>query len=77
MNKPDKENKAIPSVIVNPFSSQSQYILVGKIINEKGYWTKTSYEENNIYSYAIDYNGNNEAISIESFYGARPVLDVR
>ena len=36
-NKPDKTNKAIPSVIVNAFSSQSYYILDGKGINHKGY----------------------------------------
>ena len=40
-NKLDKTNKAIPSVIVNPFSSQSYYILDSKGINHKGYWTKT------------------------------------
>ena len=76
-NKPDKANKAIPSVIVNPFSSQSYYILYGKGINQKGYWTKTPFEDDALYSYAIDYNGNNEVISIESVYGIRPVLNIK
>ena len=44
-NKPDKNNKVVPSVIVNPFSSQSYYIYDNKAINEKGYWTKTSFDE--------------------------------
>ena len=73
-NKPDKVNKAIPSVIINPFSSQSYYIYDGKAINYKGYWTKTAYDEENAYS--IDYNGNNEVISKESIYGIRPIIDI-
>ena len=76
-NKPDIEKKVIPSIIVNPFSCQSYYILDGKIINEKEYWTKNSYEEDKTYSYAIDYNGNYEVISIESVHGIRPVLDIK
>ena len=73
-NKPDKINKVIPSVIVNPFSSQSYYINNGKAINEKGYWTKTSFDEET--AYAIDYNGNNEIISKLSIYGIRPVINI-
>ena len=73
-NKPDKINKVKPSVIVNPFSSQSYYINNGKAINEKGYWTKTSFDEDS--SYAIDYNGNNEIISKLSIYGIRPVINI-
>ena len=74
-NKPDKINKVIPSVIVNPFSSQSYYIYEGKGINEKGYWTKTSYDEDT--AYAIDYNGNNEVISKISIYGIRPIITIQ
>ena len=74
-SRPDKSNKAIPSVIVNPFSSQSLYIYSGKYYNQKGYWTKTPYDEET--AYAIDYNGNNEVISISSEYGIRPVINIK
>ena len=73
-NKPDKINKVIPSVIVNPFSSQSYYIYDSKAINEKGYWTKTSYDTEN--AYTIDYNGNNEVISKSEIYGIRPIINI-
>jgi len=74
-SKPNKESKVIPSVIVNPYSSQSFNIYDGKIINENGYWTKTSYNEEN--SYAIDYNGNNEVILKSSIYGIRPAINIK
>ena len=73
-NYPDKSKKVIPSVIVNPFSSQSYYIMKGKEINEKGYWTKTSFDEDT--AYAIDYNGNNEVISKLEIYGIRPIINI-
>ena len=73
-NKPDKINKVIPSVIVNPFSSQSYYIYDNKAINEKGYWTKTSFDEET--AYTIDYNGNNEVISKTEIYGIRPIINI-
>ena len=75
-NKPDKiNNKSTPSVIVNPFSSQSFYILDNKIINEKGYWTKTSYDDET--AYAIDYNRNNEVIPKSSIYWIRPFINIK
>ena len=76
-NKSDKANKGIPSVIVNPFSTQLYYILDDKGINQKGYQTITPFEDDTLYSYAIDYNGNNEVISIESVYGIRLVLNIK
>ena len=76
-NKPNKASKVIPSVIVNHYSSQSFKIYDGKIINENGYWTKTSYEEDTSYAYTIDYNGNNEVIPKSSIYGIRPVINIK
>ena len=73
-NKPDKNNKVVPSVIVNPFSSQSYYIYDNKAINEKGYWTKTSFDEET--AYTIDYNGNNEVISKTEIYGIRAIINI-
>ena len=74
-SKPNKTSKVIPSLIVNPYSSQSFNIYEGKVINENGYWTKTSYDEDS--SYAIDYNGNNEVIQKSSIYGIRPVINIK
>ena len=74
-NKPDKDHIAKPSVITNPFSSQSYYVYDGKVTNDKGYWTKTSYDEET--AYAIDLEGNNEIISKESIYGLRPVINIK
>ena len=73
-NKPDKTNKVIPSVIINPFSSQSYYIYDYKEINQKGYWTKTSFDEET--AYTIDYEGNNEVISKTEIYGIRPIINI-
>ena len=73
--KPDKTNKVVPTVIINPFSSQSYYILDNKAINEKGYWTKTSYDEET--AYAIDFNGNNEVILKTDIYGIRPIINIQ
>ena len=75
-NKPDKiNNKIIPTIIVNPYSAQSFYILDGKMINEKGYWTKTSFDDET--AYAIDFNGNNEVIPKSSIYGIRPIINIK
>ena len=74
-SKPTKSSKVVPSVIVNPYSSQSFNIYNGKVINENGYWTKTSYDEDS--SFAIDYNGNNEVIPKSSIYGIRPVINIK
>ena len=74
-NKPNKDNKSIPSVIINFFSSQSFYINNSKIIDEKGFWTKTPYDEEN--SYAVDFNGNNEIIDVSELYGIRPIIDIK
>ena len=75
-NKPDKiNNKTIPTIIVNPYSAQSFYILDGKMINEKGYWTKTSFDDET--AYAIDFNGNNEVIPKSSIYGIRPIINIK
>ena len=73
-NKPDKANKATPSVIINPFSAQSYYTYDGKAINEKGYWTKSSFDEES--AYAIDINGVNEVVSKTSIYGIRPTINI-
>ena len=74
-NKPDKINKVVPSVIINPFSSQSYYIIEGKGIDQKGYWTKTSFDEES--AYTIDYNGNNEVITKSQIYGIRPIINIQ
>ena len=74
-NKPDKTNKAVPSIIINPFSSQSYYTLDYKIINEKGYWTKTSYDEESAYVIAL--NGDNEVVLKTNIYGIRPIINIQ
>ena len=73
-NKPDKANKVVPELVINPFSSQSYYIYDGKAINQKGYWTKTSYDEET--AYTIDISGNNEVVSKTEIYGIRPIINI-
>ena len=53
--KAENEPSITSSICCVPFyySSNSQYIIEGNNIDELAYWTKTIYENNTSYSYAI------------------------
>ena len=74
-----KPNKTVTSVKrglnVLYYFSNSNYIINGKAKNEKGYWTKTKYDEKN--SYAINVYGYNIINSISTELGIRPVLNIK
>lgn len=57
------------------YSSNSDYIINEKSTNERGYWTKTKYDEK--YSYAINNNGYNIINSISTQMGIRPKLNIK
>ena len=73
-SKPTKSSSVAPPYKIGHYCSNSNYIIKGKIVNEKGYWTKTSYNVNLIY--AIDENGNNILASPSRELGIRPVLEI-
>ena len=74
-----KPNKTVTSVKrglnVLYYFSNSNYIINGKAKNEKGYWTKTKYDQKN--SYAINVYGYNIINSISTELGIRPVLNIK
>ena len=75
--KANKTSKVNPRVRITHFHSLSYYINNGKTVNEKGYWTKNSYNEDSSYAYAIDINGRESVVSKSSIFGIRPVLNIK
>ena len=55
--KPKKDKSVAPPYKIGYYCSNSYYIVNGKKTNEEGYWTKTSFDDDN--AYAIDINGKN------------------
>ena len=72
--EPAFKSPAKPPFKLGSYSSNSDYIIKGKHINERGYWTKTVYKIK--FAYAIDINGNNVISPLQEKYGLRPVLDI-
>ena len=74
-SKPDKTTTSVsPGLRVYYYFGNSDYIINGRSTNEKGYWTKTKYDED--YSYAIYIDGYNTINSITTVLGIRPVLTI-
>ena len=74
-SKPNKTTTSIsPGLRVYYYYGNSDYIINRKSTNEKGYWTKTKYDED--YSYAIYIDGYNTINSISTILGIRPVLNI-
>ena len=74
-DKPDINTPSKPPYKIGYYCSNSDYIINGQNINEKGYWTKTVQNINLIY--AIDENCRNIIISSESLLGIRPVITIK
>ena len=72
--KPKKSSLSKPPYKIGHYLSNSHYILKGKTVNERGYWTKNAFNIN--YIYAIDENGNNILTSPLRKMGIRPVLEI-
>ena len=72
--KPEYKLPSNPPFRLGYFSSNSDYIIKGKSINERGYWTKTVYKIK--FAYAIDKNGANVISPHQEIYGLRPVLNI-
>ena len=74
-SKPDKTTTSVsPGLRVYYYYGNSDYIINGESTNEKGYWTKTKYDED--YSYAIYIDGYNTINSKTTVLGIRPVLTI-
>ena len=72
---PKKTSFVAPPYKVGHYCSNSNYIIKGKNVNERGYWTKTSLNVNLIY--AIDENGKNILTPPSRELGIRPVLEIK
>ena len=72
--EPAYKSPAKPPFKLGSYTSNSEYIIKGKHINERGYWTKTIHKIK--FAYAIDINGNNVISPLQEKYGLRPVLDI-
>ena len=73
-SKPNKTTASVsPGLRVYYYFGNLDYIINGKSIKEKGYWTKTEYDEKN--SYAINMDGYNTINSISTEL-VRPVLTI-
>lgn len=72
--KPTLKTPSKPAYKIGHYCSNSNYIIKGKLTNEKGYWTKTLANTNAIF--AIDENGNNIIAPISNILGIRPVLNI-
>ena len=64
-DKPDIKTPSKPPYKIGYYCSNSDYIINGQIINEKGYWTKSIQNINLIY--AIDENCRNIITPIETY----------
>ena len=71
---PNKTASVPPPYKIGHYCSNSNYMINGKNVNEKGYWTKTSLDESLIY--AIDENGKNILAPPSRELGIRPVLQI-
>ena len=72
---PNKTSGSTAGPRVYPFFGNSYYIINGTIINEKGYWTKTTY--NKTFSYSVDRNGFNSITNNSDKFGIRPVIKIK
>ena len=71
---PKKTSFVAPPYKIGHYCSNSNYIIKGKNVNERGYWTKTPLNVDLIY--AIDENGKNILASPSRVLGIRPVLEI-
>ena len=74
LEKPTIKTPVKPKTIIGHYCSNSDYIIKGKKINEKGYWTNTLQNTKEVYG--IDENGKNIIANISTILGIRPVLDI-
>ena len=72
--KPTTKEPSPPPYKIGHYCSNSYYLINGKKINEKGYWTRTVQTINLIY--AIDENGKNILTSSSTILGIRPVIEI-
>ena len=72
--EPDYKLPSKPPHKLGYFSSNSDYIIKGQSINEKGYWTKIIYKIK--FAYAIDKNGVNAISPHQEKYWLRLVLNI-
>jgi len=72
--QPSYKSPSKPPHRLGSLSSNSDYIIKGKNINEKGFWTKTEYKIK--FAYAIDISGVNIISPHQEKYGLRPVLNI-
>ena len=75
--KPNKTSKVKPTDNTPYYYSLSYYTNNGKTVNERGYWTKNTYDEDSSYAYAIDCVGYETVVSKSSIFGIRPVLNIK
>ena len=57
------------------FFWNSYYIINGIIVNQKGYWTNTSYNKTSLY--CIDRVGNNLILNHSEILGIKPVIKIK
>ncbi len=74
-DKPTVKTPSKPPYKIGYYCSNSDYIINGQKINEKGYWTKTAQSKYLIY--AIDENCRNIVTTRSTMLGIRPVLDIK
>jgi hypothetical protein len=72
--KPTLKTPVKPEYKIGHYCSNSDYIIKGKKVNEKGYWTKNLLGVNAVF--AIDENGKNIVVHVSTILGIRPVLDI-
>ena len=72
--KPTLKTPVKPEYKIGHYCSNSDYIIKGKKVNEKGYWTKNLLSVNAVF--AIDENGKNIVVHVSTILGIRPVLDI-
>ncbi len=74
-DKPTIKTPSNPPYKIGHYCSNSDYIINGQKINEKGYWTKTV--QNKSLIYAIDENCKNIITNSSKILGIRPVLVIK
>ena len=72
--KPTVKEASTPPYKIGHYCSNSYYLINGKKVNEKGYWTRTVENINLIY--AVDENGKNILTSSSTVLGIRPVIEI-
>ena len=73
--KANKTSSSKPGPRVYPFFGNLYYIINGIIVNQKGYWTNTSYNKTS--SYCIDRVGNNLILNHSEILGIRLVFKIK